>query len=160
MPLRRLVPLALALVVGAVGAGCGDDDPPPVPLACTSGADAITRALATAPAAVALDEGGTTIRDCLTNATSASELQEVGATLTNAGEDLEDDALDGDAAAALRLGYLAGAARAGAGSSEDGGVREELAYRLEQSAGAAANDGDAAVAEAVAEGQRAGASRG
>lgn len=159
MPLRRLVPLA-ATVAAAVLSACGDDDPPPVPLACTSGAATVIQAVAGAPGAVQLDEGGTRISDCLRRARSQAELQDVGVTLTTAGEELEALALAGDEAAGLRLGYLAGAAREAVGTSIDGGPSEELVYRLEQSAGAVTTTAGGAVAQAVERGRAAGAERG
>lgn len=152
----RFLPLAAVAAV-ALAAGCGDDDPPPVPLSCIGDREPVVRALAAAPEVVRL-EGGFTISECLRRATSPSDLQEVGITLTNAGEDLELLALRGDARAALQLGYLAGAAREGAKTTS--GLGEELVWRLEASAGAAASSGIAPVVAAVNRGTKAGAAQG
>lgn len=156
MRLRRLLPLTATAALAL--AACGDDDPPPVPLSCTGDRAPIVRALAAAPGRVTLDANGITISECLRRATSTADLQEVGITLSNAGEDLELLALQGDADAALQLGYLAGAAREGAKTTS--GLGEELVLRLEASAGAAASSGIAPVVAAVNRGTKAGAARG
>ena len=154
----RFLPLAATAAVALGLAGCGDDDPPPVPLSCTGEHAPVVAALDAAPERVTLEGGTITISECLRRATSPADLQEVGITLTNAGEDLEALALDGDADAALQLGYLAGAAREGAKTTS--GLGEELVVRLEASAGAVASSGDAPVVSAVARGTRAGAALG
>ncbi|HWT92568.1 MAG TPA: hypothetical protein VN238_06200 [Solirubrobacteraceae bacterium] len=153
----RLLPLAVTAAAALALAGCGDDDPPPVPLSCIGDREPVVRALAAAPGRVTL-AGGITISECLRRATSPADLQEVGITLTNAGEDLELLALRGDAEAALQLGYLAGAAREGAKTTS--GLGEELVWRLEASAGAAASSEIAPVVAAVNRGTKAGAARG
>jgi hypothetical protein len=149
---RRLVTFAAAV---ALTGGCGDAGTPPVSTACTDEARTITRALAAAPGAVKLADGST-ISACLEHARTESELQNVGAALTNAAEDLELGALHGDRDAALQLGYLVGAARRGA--AKTGGVSEELVYRLERSA--AVSSDVPGIAAAIERGVAAGAQRG
>lgn len=121
---RRAAKL-LVIAIAAVAAGCGDD-PEPLSFACTSGADAVERALAEAPGAVTL-EGGVPLSACIRNARSDGDLQNVGAVLTGAAEHLEERAA-ADPTAALQLGYLVGAARRGARRN---GLGTEIARRLE-----------------------------
>jgi hypothetical protein len=104
---------AVLLAVAAL-AGCGEEDPP-LDFACTSGAEAVERALEAAPGDVRL-AGGVQLSTCVRNARSDAELQNVGAVLTGAAEHLEE-AAPRDARAALQLGFLIGAARRGAASS-------------------------------------------
>jgi hypothetical protein len=145
--------LLLVLAAGLVG-GCGEDEVPPVAGSCTGDPAGVVSALGTAPAAVELPDGAT-ISACVRNARSGAELQNVGVTLSAAAEDLEARAMDGDEAAALRLGYLVGAARRGAATT--GGVAAELVRRLERSAGF---DGVSTVDDALEQGVAAGERRG
>jgi hypothetical protein len=120
----------LPVLVASVLAGCGDDETT-FPSACTEEPGAIERALRTAPRAVRL--GGTPISACVREASEASELQATGNGLVTAAGALADDAArDPGGEAELRLGYLVGAARRGAG--DQGGERTELVRRLEQEA--------------------------
>ena len=147
--------LAAVLIMGmATAAGCSEDDgPPPVSFACTTDVAAVARALERAPGEVRLEDG-TPLSECVRNAESDSELQTVGLALTRLAEDLEADAGE-DPEAALRLGYLVGAARRGAPS--ESALQAELVYRLERSA---ASVEGADVERALAEGMRAGEARG
>jgi hypothetical protein len=125
-PGKSLIALAIALAIGGCSSG---DDSPPAPVACKEGPDAVRAALARAPARVELD--GTPLSECFTRGSSAADLQEVGASYVAVASGLADEArLRPDGPAALRLGYLVGAARRGA--SETQGVHEELMRRIEQ----------------------------
>jgi hypothetical protein len=144
----------LALLCAVALAGCGEEEVPPVASSCTGEPGAIVTALERAPEAVELPDGAR-ISDCLRNARTDAELQNVGVTLAGAAEDLEERALEGDEDAALRLGYLVGAARTGA--SRTSGVGAELVTRLERSAGI---DGVSTVDDALVQGIEAGEQRG
>lgn len=143
---RALLPMLAAGLVGA----CGATEAPPVAGSCTGDPAAIVTALAAAPAAVELPDGAT-ISACVKNARTGAELQNVGVTFSSAAEDLEARAIDGDADAAVQLGYLVGAATSGAKTTS--GVAAELVHRLERSAGF---DGTAAVDAALEQGVAAG----
>jgi len=121
--------LALTLAAAALAGGCGDDSEPPSPL-CTEGERAIERALGAAPGRVALTDG-TRLSDCVAHARDAGELQSFGVLVTRVGDRLAGRARS-DPRAALRLGYLIGAARRGAAHSQ--GIHAELVHRLESSA--------------------------
>jgi hypothetical protein len=144
----------LVLVAAGLAGACGEEEVPPVAGSCTGDRAAIVGALERAPEAVRLPDGAT-ISDCVRNARSDAELQNVGATLAGAAEDLEALALEGDEEAALRLGYLVGAARTGAATTS--GVGAELVRRLERSAGI---DGVSTVDDALTQGIAAGEQRG
>ena len=147
--MRSRPALLLVLASGLAGA-CGEEEVPPVASSCTGEPATVIAALQAAPEAVELPDGAT-ISACVKHARSAAELQNVGVTLSSAAEDLEALALDGDAEAALKLGYLVGAAREGAKTT--GGVAAELVHRLERSAGF---EGTAAVDDALTRGVAAG----
>lgn len=150
------LPLAAAVAVAAgIAAGCGSEEDPLVSTACTEAPATITRALQTAPEQVELADG-TTLSGCFEAARDAAELQNVGVTMAGAAEDLEAKALDGDATAALQLGYLVGAARKG--SVRTVAYSAELVRRLERSA--SVEDGGPAVAAALERGLEAGEQRG
>ena len=151
--MRARCALLLLLAAGLVGA-CGDDETPPVAGSCMGDPAEVVTALRSAPDAVELPDGAT-ISDCVRHARTDAELQNVGVTLAGAAEDLEARALDGDEDAALRLGYLAGAARRGASTTS--GVGAELVRRLERSAGI---DGVSTVDDALEQGLAAGERRG
>lgn len=120
---------AVALLAVAALAGCGDDGPPPVDFACTASPQAVERALEQAPGDVRL-QGGVPLSRCIANARNDAELQNVGTVFTIAAEHLEDVA-PRDETAALRLGFLIGAARRGGARAN--GVQAELIRRLERS---------------------------
>ena len=146
----------LAAVVAVVLlAGCGEAEDLPVATSCTEEPATITAALRTAPEQVALEDG-TSISACLANARDAAELQNVGVAFSRAAEDLEAKALKGDAAAAVQLGYLVGAARKG--SVKTIAYSSELVRRLERSA--SVDDGGPEVAAALQRGLAAGEQRG
>lgn len=153
MPLR----LAALLVCPAVAvAACGRGEPA-FDQACAESTQAIERALAAAPGRVALPSG-TRLSQCVAAARSDADLQNAGTTLTGAADDLAERALHGDAHAPLELGYLIGAARAGARHSA--GVQDELVRHVEL-AGARVVGGAQPTARAeLARGMRAGEARG
>jgi hypothetical protein len=118
---------SFALLLSLLLAGCGSSSPD-VPAACLAGADTIERALQGAPAAVTLTDG-TRLSTCLSRARSDSELQTLGASLMQVADRLRPRARTDDAAA-LRLGYLRGAARRGVKGNP--GLADNLGRRLEQ----------------------------
>jgi hypothetical protein len=120
---------ALAGAAALAGVGCGQADTA-FPAACSAGTRAIQKALETAPATVALADG-TTLSTCVHRARDGADLQTVGAFYTAVADGLAARVNVSDVAA-LRLGYLLGAARKGARATN--GIHEELVRRLEQSA--------------------------
>ncbi len=147
---RVLVLSAVALMAACGGNGAQLDD------ACLQSAGAIERALARAPAPVTLPTGAR-LSECVANARSDSELQDAGLVLTRAADHLSAAAKRGDATAALRLGYLVGAARRGA--ARTAGIHAELQRRIERTA-AFLDAGGPRVAAALARGRRAGEASG
>lgn len=123
-PMRRTVALTLAL--GAVAMGCGADDAP-LPAACTADAGKVIAALRAAPGPVRLEDG-TTLSRCVTAARSDGDLEGIGLVFTEAADRLSR-AAERSAAAALRLGYLAGAVERGA--KRTGGPQVDLARRIQ-----------------------------
>jgi hypothetical protein len=156
MPRRLAALLALAAALGATAAGCGATDAKPVDDACLSSPGTIERALARAPAPVAL-ASGTRLSDCVSGARSDADLQNAGQVLTRAADHLAGRAQRGDADAALGLGYLVGAARRGAARTN--GIHAELAHRVESAARVLANGGET-MAAALERGRRAGEATG
>lgn len=149
-PSLRVAAVTLALLA----AGCQDDGAPAIPFGCTDDAPEIVRALDAAPEAVRLSDG-TSISTCLKDADSEADLQNVGVALSTAAEELEAATLDGDADAGLKLGYLVGAAQAGA--KRNIGLSAELLRRLERSIGYDAEpDVDAAIERGLEAGARLG----
>jgi hypothetical protein len=115
------------LLGAAVASGCGDQDDS-TPVACLEGAAAYEKALEAAPGAVRL-QGGTPVSECLAENQNAGDPARVGEATIEAATDLNAEARaepDGDAA--LRLGYLLGAARRGSEESE--GIHSDLIRRL------------------------------
>jgi hypothetical protein len=118
--------LALAL---AVAGGCGKDSDRGLPAACPADSDQVMAALRKAPAPVRID--GVALSECLTRRSSPEEVQRVGANYVEAAAGLSRDARRRPhGPAALRLGYLVGAAHRGASATE--GVHSELIRRLDQ----------------------------
>ena len=119
---------ALAIAcAAAILAGCGGDKSESLPVACTDGPGTVIKALAKAPAAVVMD-GTTPISECFNHDAAGTDVQIVGTNLLNAAQQLGDRARAGDEQAALRLGYLVGAARKGA---KRNGLGDEIVRRLE-----------------------------
>ena len=121
---------ALGLVAAALLAlGCGEHRPPLSTL-CTVGERPITRALQRAPGPVVLADG-TRLSQCMADARDAGDLQNFGVVVTRIADRLADRARH-DRDAAVRLGYLIGAAERGAAHSE--GIHAELVHRLQVTA--------------------------
>ena len=146
---------ALALFAAVALAACGAASAP-LDEACVGSAGAIERALARAPRPVTLPSG-TRLSQCVSNARSDADLQTAGAVLTRAADHLSAQARAGDRDAALRLGYLVGAARRGA--KRTAGIHAELQRHIERAA-AALDEVGAAIARALARGQSAGEATG
>jgi hypothetical protein len=145
----RVATLAAALIAAATLAACGRDESTPPP-SCSSSPDAIIKALAAAPGPVRL-EGGVSLSDCVNKSRSDGDLQTIGALLTGAADQLALT-VDGNDTAALELGYLVGAVRKGARTTN--GIHAEIVRRLEQVTGL---DGPVAMRRAAyARGLRAG----
>jgi hypothetical protein len=107
-------------------AGCGNDVHH-VPVACLDGD--LTKPLANAPHEVRLAR--TPLSDCFTRAANPAEIQQVGAVFIAAAEKLAPAArANPHSPQALRLGYLIGAVRRGAGRTQ--GIHYETQRRIEQ----------------------------
>jgi hypothetical protein len=123
--------MTLAAVLAAcslVAGGCGDDKQRPA-AACTEGAASVLTALGKAPGRVTV--GGRPLSRCLTDGSSAGDVQLVGSAWVQAAGMLSDRAGGRpDSKYVLRLGYLVGAARRGAAHTP--GIHNELVRRLEQ----------------------------
>jgi hypothetical protein len=103
----------LGILAALALAGCGGHGPEKLPAACASGPAAVLKALAAAPGAVRV--GGVSLSHCFNRTASASDVQTVGGTLLAVAEQLSNRAeAHPEGAAALRLGYLIGAAQRGA----------------------------------------------
>jgi hypothetical protein len=98
---------------------------------------------------------GTRLSQCISHAVDEGPLQNVGATFVAAASDLAARART-DRVAALRLGYLVGATRRGAATTN--GVALELARRLERAGALSGAPAASVAAEQVglAAGQRRG----
>jgi len=116
----------LAAICVLVLAGCGGDRSESLPAACTDGPTAIQKALTKAPRPVSMN--GTPISHCFNRGARAEDVQIVGSFLLAAAQELGDRARAGDQQAALRLGYLVGAAQRGA---KRNGLGDEIVRRLE-----------------------------
>jgi hypothetical protein len=149
-----IVALVLLLCVGLTACGAQERSPSG---ACTIDARTIEQALRAAPRAVRLSDGSS-LSDCVRNATTDADLQTAGLILTTAAEDLARRATRGDVMAALRLGYLTGAVRRGA--ERTAGVGAELQRRVERSGAYVAQDGGAAAGAALQRGLAAGRATG
>jgi hypothetical protein len=153
MRCRAALAVSLALAFGAC-----TKDAPPLPNACIdTDRDGYERALAGAPGAVVLP-GGTLISTCLARVRTDADLQNLGATVHAVAEELAGRSReDGDARAALRLGFLSAAVSRGA--SHSSGISSELARRVETT-GSGVREGSSAMARALNEGLAAGAAHG
>lgn len=120
-------PPILAALVCALLAGCGGERGS-TPVACLDGARAYLTALGNAPGEVRL-RGETPISDCLAENQSGGDLAAVGGAMVEAATRLNADArADPGGDASLQLGYLLGAAKRGAESTE--GIHSDLIRRL------------------------------
>jgi hypothetical protein len=123
----RAIPL-LACAAALALVGCGDQNDDSTPVACLEGTGAYLDALQSAPGAVRIG-GETPISDCLAENQQGGDLATVGEALVEAATALNAEARaepGGDAN--LQLGYLLGAAEAGAETTE--GIHTDLIRRL------------------------------
>jgi hypothetical protein len=129
---RPVPPLALGLIGLALAlAACGSTDET-TPVACLEGSKAYLQALEQAPDSARL-KGGTRISDCLIENQGGGELGTVGAAMVRAATALNSEARENpDGPAAMRVGYLLGAAERGA--EDTAGIHAELIRRLEAAA--------------------------
>jgi hypothetical protein len=120
--------IAVPITCLASLAGCGSQGDDSTPVACLEGQSAYREALAAAPGPVVLG-GETPISDCLAENQQAGDLATVGETMVAVATRLNSEARarpGGDAN--LQLGYLLGAAEAGAEETE--GIHADLIRRL------------------------------
>lgn len=131
----RVLPLLLgfAALVALLLTGCEGREEAQTPIACREGTEAMLTALAAAPGEVRLGDGSTRISDCLVRAQPAGPLAEVGQAMIEAATELNAEARRQPGGQAnVALGYLLGAARAGA--EETSGIHTDLIRRLESAA--------------------------
>jgi hypothetical protein len=120
--------VAVAAAAAVLAAGCSKEEEPVLPAACRGGTQAVLAALQSAPREVALE--GNSLSDCMDMASSAGDVQELGAAYIGAAERLAARVReDPDGAAATQLGYLVGAARRGVERTI--GIHEEVVRRME-----------------------------
>jgi hypothetical protein len=120
--------LGLATLTALIAVGCGGREDPSTPVACLEGTGVYLAALGEAPDEVRLG-GETPIGDCLAENQQGGELATVGEALVDAATKLNAEArANPEGPAALRLGYLLGAAERGAEETE--GIHAELIRRL------------------------------
>jgi hypothetical protein len=131
-PVRRdRRPLLLALCAAMAG-GCGSSDEGGIPAGCPVDAGQVVAALRAAPRPVRVH--GLALSECMTRDSSGADVQRIGAVFVPAASRLSDQARrEPRGPAALRLGYLVGAAERGA--AHTGGLHSELVRRLEQELG-------------------------
>lgn len=127
-PMRLRACLISLVLCAALFAGCGGRDDPSTPVACLEGSGVYLNALAAAPDEVRLG-GEVPISDCLAENQQGGDLATVGEATVDAATKLNTEArANPDGPAALRLGYLIGAAERGAERTE--GIHAELIRRL------------------------------
>ncbi len=125
--MRASIAIALTCLLAALAAGCGKQDDS-TPVACLQGKEIYLAALADAPGAVKL-AGDTPISECLIENQQGGDLATVGEAMVETATELNGEARDVPTSpAALRLGYLIGAAQRGADSTE--GIHADLLRRL------------------------------
>ncbi len=126
--MRAAIAVALASLLAAlIGGGCGSQDSS-TPVACLEPPNAYISALRAAPGEVKIS-GETPISDCLAPNQPAGDLASVGSTMVEVATKLNAQAReDPSGPAALRLGYLIGAAEKGADETE--GIHSDLIRRL------------------------------
>lgn len=147
---RRLGVLVAAAATLALAACAQDRDS--VPAACIGEPAGLVSALRRAPRTVALPDG-TRLSHCVDSARTDADLQGLGFALGRTADLLQARTAT-DPAAAVQLGYLAGAVRAGAHRATSG-IAEQLGRRIAQLAALQPGAGSAA-ATAWARGARAG----
>ena len=125
--MRAPIAIALICLLAVLAAGCGNQDDS-TPAACLQGKGIYLAALADAPGAVKL-AGDTPISECLAKNQQGGDLAAVGEAMVETAIELNGEARDVPTSpAAIRLGYLIGAAQRGAESTE--GIHAELLRRL------------------------------
>ena len=149
--LRELGVVAAVLALALALAGC-TKEAETVPVSCLGKPLGMMTALRQAPGAVTLADG-TRLSRCVSSARTDGDLQSLGISLGRTADLLRARAA-ADPAAALQLGYLAGAVRAGA-SRATSGIAEQLARRMGQLA-TLGPGASAAATGALARGARAG----
>jgi len=140
------------LVAMLLLAGCSKQEPDAVAGSCFGEPAALMTALGRAPGAVVLEDG-TRLSRCVSSARTDGDLQSLGLAFGRLADALRTRAQT-DGRAALQLGYLAGAVRAGARGAPDG-IADQLARRIGQLAALGPGASPAATA-ALARGARAG----
>ena len=173
----RAVVLAAALGAVAIVAGCAQEEAA-TPIACLDGPEPLLTALERAPEPVRLGGGaengvgvgaggaaedgagdgdGVAISDCLIAGQPGGQLAEAGSAMVAAAAALNERARSRPGGQAnVALGYLLGAARAGA--AETGGIHTDLIRRLDAAARFAPTTAEPPPAfdRALAAGERAG----
>jgi hypothetical protein len=123
----RTATVATLLSIAILLAGCDNQDDS-TPVACLQGQDIYLAALAKAPGAVKL-AGETAISECLAENQQGGDLATVGEAMVETATELNGEARTVPSSpAALRLGYLLGAAQRGADETE--GIHADLIRRL------------------------------
>jgi hypothetical protein len=125
----RIAAPALAAIALLVLAGCSKQEREVVPVSCFGEPPELMTALRQAPGAVVLQDG-TRLSRCVSRARTDGDLQSLGISFGRLADVLRARA-QSDASAALQLGYLAGAVRAGARDAP-GGLADQLARRMQQ----------------------------
>jgi len=126
--MRGCVAIGIACLAALAVAGCGGRGEPGTPVACLEGAGAYLKALRAAPGEARLD-GETPISDCLAENQEAGDLATVGEAMVEAATRLNGEARAAEGGKpAVELGYLVGAAAAGAEETE--GIHAQLVRRL------------------------------
>jgi hypothetical protein len=125
--MRASIVIALACLLAALAVGCGKQDDS-TPAACLQGKEIYLAALEGAPGAVKL-AGDTPISECLAENQQGGDLATVGEAMVETATELNGEARDVPTSpAALRLGYLIGAAQRGTDDTE--GIHADLLRRL------------------------------
>ena len=123
------ISVAAATILALGSCGDGEDG---TPVACLDGKDAYLGALGYAPAEVRLS-GEVPISECLAENQPGGELAAVGTTMVAVAAELNSEAREQPGGSAtVQLGYLLGAAKRGAESTE--GIHADLLRRLDVAA--------------------------
>lgn len=123
----RALATAVLAITALLFAGCGRGDDSTA-VACLEGQDLYLAALKKAPGEVRL-AGETPISECLVENQSGGDLARVGEAMIESATLLNGEARSlPDGSAALRLGFLIGAAKRGAEETE--GIHSDLIRRL------------------------------
>jgi len=129
--MRMRPPLVVVILLGLSAIGCGATNDT-TPVACLGGPSPYLAALQDVPGAVKL-QGGTPIGGCLVENQKAGDLAAVGTAMVTAATRLNAEArAEPGGVAAVRLGYLVGAAARGASGTN--GIHADLLRRLDAAA--------------------------